>query len=462
MSEPANYSTIERAQVQKFAAELAGQRILSDHPDYETVRQINTWNPTTSKCPAMFARCANVEDVRRSIGFARENDLVLAVRSGGGSVLGQSICEGGIVIDLSPMKEVVINQNRSTVRVGGGLLTQELVAAVSPHGLAPVLGICPAVGVAGLTLGGGLGWLSGKYGAACDNLLSAEIITADGRILTASAEENLDLFWGISGGGGNFGIATALEFRLHPVGEVLAGTIKYAFSDARSVLRFYRDFMGIAPDEIWALAYAPGVGDPSVGFTVCYVGDRRRGEEVIRPLRAFGRPLSDSVQPRPYRDTVTMPLLEFAPQSFRAPKNCYLQRLSDEVIDLIIDHAAAAPSSRSVVGLDHYMHGAVCHVASHASAFELRETGGVHVWIESDWNSPEEAEESAAWATHLWDALQPYSGGRIYANYLSVEDEGSVRAAYGSNFSRLVTLKNKYDSSNFFSLNANIKPTSQL
>jgi FAD/FMN-containing dehydrogenase len=452
-------SELDPAVVKKFGASLKGRLILPGDVAYDGARRVFFRNAATEKRPAMIARCSGVEDIARCIDFARQHDLPAAVRSGGHSTLGWGTCEGGIVIDVSALKSIRIDPVKRTVRAGAGLQAQELVSAAGRYQLAPVLGECPTVGVSGLTLGGGFGWLSGKYGAACDNLLSADLFTFDCRSVIASAGNEPDLFWAIRGGGGNFGIAASFEFLLHPVNAVLAGGIKYPFSEARAVLRFYRDFMAAAPDELQALAHLPGVGDRSLNIVVCYSGDLNEAEKVIRPLLAFTTPLHDTVKRRPYGETFTMPLYhEGNPARFRAAKNCYLEHLSDSAIDVVVDRFAHRPQAGCALGLDHYMHGAVCRVAPDSTALELRTPGAVHVWITSGWDDPMMANTSIAWVNSAWEALKPFSGGRIYANYLSVEGEEAVKGAFGKNYPKLVAIKNKYDPTNFFKLNPNIPP----
>jgi FAD/FMN-containing dehydrogenase len=450
---------VDPAAIKKFATSLNGRLILPGDQAYETARRIFNWNPTTQKRPAMIVQCAGAEDVTRSVEFVRQHDLPLAVRGGGHSPLGWGICEGGVVVDVSPIKDVSVDSVKRTVRAGAGLLTAELLSAVCRHNLAPILGQCPMVGISGLTLGGGLSWLSGKYGATCDNLLSAQMVASNGHSILVSAEHNPDLFWAIRGGGGNFGIATSFEYRLHPVSEVLAGGIQYRFSEARDVLRFFRDFMATAPDELQAVAFTPGFGDRSVNVAVCYTGDLKEGEKVVRPLRKMARPVRDTVQQRPYAETSVMPLYgEFNPKPFHAAKNCYIERLSDGAIEVFVDQFARAPYPGSRIGLHHYMHGAVCRVEPDTTAFELRAPGGLHVEVNTGWEDPAATDASMAWANDTWKALQPFSGGRIYANYMSVDGERAVKAAFGGNYPRLVAIKNKYDPTNFFRLNQNIRP----
>jgi FAD/FMN-containing dehydrogenase len=363
------------------------------------------------------------------------------------------------VIDLSLMREAGIDASKRVARAGGGVLAYDLVARAGPHHLAPVTGDCPTVGVSGLTLGGGLGWLSGKHGAACDNLISAELITADGRTIVASEDRNPDLFWAIRGGGGNFGIATWFEYRLHSVGEALAGGYVYRLSDARTVLRFYRDFMATAPDELAALTYLVVANDRWLTLIVCYSGDVKRGETLLRPLRTIANPVRNTVQARPYVETFTMPPWgETIPMAYSSTKGCYLQQLSDDVIDIALDRFARASLPGTAMGFDHYMHGAVCRIAPEATAFELRSPGALHVWVVSGWTEPRAAVRAMAWVDDTWNALQPYSGGRTYANFLSTEGDAAVKAAFGANYPRLAAIKRKYDPTNFFRRNQNIRP----
>jgi FAD/FMN-containing dehydrogenase len=285
------------------------------------------------------------------------------------------------------------------------------------------------------------------------------VVTADGRSITTSAEQNPDLFWAVRGGGGNFGIATSFEYQLYPVSEVLAGGTQYRFSDARTVIPSFRDFMAAAPDELQAVVFTPASGDRALNVALCYTGDLAEGEKVVRPLRTLARPVQDTVQRRAYAETCTMPLYgEFRLTPFHAAKNCYIGRLPDEAIDIFIEQFEKAPYPGSRVGLHHHMHGAVCRVRPDATAFELRAPGGLHIEINTGWSDPGTADASLSWANETWKVLQPYSGGRIYANYLSVEGEQAVKAAYSPNYPRLAEIKKKYDPSNFFRLNQNIRP----
>jgi FAD/FMN-containing dehydrogenase len=451
---------VDPALAKKFGGTLKGRLLLPDDPSYDSARHIVFWNAKTAKHPAMIAQCADAEDVTRSVEFARHHDLLVAVRSGGHSTLGWSLCESGMVIDVRPIKQTRFDPVRRTVQAGAGLTNGELAAAASQYGLAPVLGQgCPTVGVSGLTLGGGLGDLSGRYGAVCDNLLSADLATADAQSVTTSATQSSDLFWAIRGGGGNFGIATSFVYQLHPVTEVLHANIEYRFTDARDVLRRFRDFMAGAPDELQASAVLSGLKDRSIRVGVFYSGDLDKGETVIRPLRKLATPVRDTVQRKSYLDTVKGSGDDDKHDSgFIAGKYTYLEQLSDEAIEAVLAQFAQPSQVECGIGLDHYMHGAVCRVLPDATAFELRKPGALHVWIATGWHDPKIGDASVQWVHGAWAALQPFSGGRIYANYLSVEGEDAVRGAFGKNYSKLVAIKNKYDPNNFFKLNPNIRP----
>ena len=453
----ASGADLDPAVVRKFGAALKGRLLLPSDPSYDAARRVVFWNEATDKRPAMIARCAHVEDIARCVEFARQHDLLVAVRSGGHSTLGWGTCQGGLVIDVSPLKKIRIDPVRRTVQAGPGLMVREVISAAGQYGLAPVLGACPTVGTSGLTLGGGLVDLSGRYGAACDNLLSAELVTADGRTVVVNATQNSDLFWAIRGGGGNFGIATSLEHRLYPVAELLHGQITYRFTDTRHVLRSFRDFMAAAPDELEADVILTGLSDRSVIVNVSYSGDLNKGEKLIRPLRTLAKPVSDTVHRSVYAE---MPSDKEKDQpGFAAGKYCYLERLSDAAIDATLAQFANASEVSCGLGLYHYMHGAICRVAGDSTAFELRSPGALHVAIASSWRDRTMADASIAWVNGAWEALRPFSGGRIYANYLSVEGEEAVKGAFGKYYSKLAAIKKKYDPTDFFKLNPNIRPS---
>lgn len=423
---------------------------------YDKARRVNIWNPKTNRRPALIVQCQSDDDVARTIEFARRNSLTVAVRGGGHSFLGWGTCDGGVVIDLSRMSDIKIDPIKKIAKAGGGVLTGPFVRAAGQYGLAPVSGGCPTVGLAGLTLGGGLGALAGKYGAACDNVLSARVVTADGRSHAVDALRNPDLFWAIRGGGGNFGVITELEVRLHAIGEVVAGDLTYRFEDAVRVLKLYREFMETAPDDFDAeLALEKGV---SVNVTICYFGDSRTAEQVLHPWRSIAQSQKETIKHIAYSELYRMPT-NGTPQSmtFTADAGVYLPRLSDGLFETIVDQINHGPEQATVQFL-HYMHGAVCEVPPDQTAFELRGPNAVHLDVTAYWRNPESSNSYMTWIDQTGDLLRRYSNGRIYANFQSVEAPDSGLKVFGRNYPRLLTVKNTYDSENFFRRNPNIVP----
>jgi FAD/FMN-containing dehydrogenase len=448
-------ATVDTAAITAFREGFAGQAILPDDAAYATARRI--WNASIDKHPGLIARCAGVADVVRAVRFAREQDLLVAVRSGGHNVGGRALCDDGIVIDLSAMTGVFVDPAQRTVRVRGGTLLAEVDRETHLHGLAVPLGVVSRTGVAGLTLGGGVGWLVRKHGLACDNLLSCEVVTATGEIVTADAETNPDLFWGLRGGGGNFGIVTSFLFRAHPVSTVLGGLIIYPRAQAASLLRHYRDFMATAPEELTAycgLISTPD-GMPASAVALCYSGDLAEGEKVVAPLRRFGTPLMDVVQPMPFPAMQTLADGSFPDGTYNYWKSSFLTALSDEAIDLIVEHGNQAPSALSGALVEFYG-GAAGRVGPAETAFAQRQAE-FNVGINAQWTDPAEEGPHIGWARAMSDALQPHSSGGYLLNFLG-EDADAVRGAFGANHARLAQLKAQYDPTNFFSLNQNVPP----
>jgi FAD/FMN-containing dehydrogenase len=435
---------------------------------YDPARAI--WNGAIDRRPACVARCAGVADVVAAVRFARERDLLVAVRSGGHGVAGHAICDGGLVIDLSPMKGIRVDPAARTARAEAGVLWGELDRETQLHGLATVGGIVTHTGIAGLTLGGGIGWLTRKHGATVDNLLSVDLVTAEGELLTASGDENADLFWGIRGGGGNFGVVTSFEYRLHPVGPVvLAGPIFHPLDDAREVLAFYRDFIATAPDElttIFELSVAPPApflpeevhGKPIVMVGACYAGAPEDGIEVVRPLKEFGNPIVDLLEPKLYTALQSM----FDPSVphgwHRYWKSVELPPLTHDAIDTLVEHAAAQTSPKSYC-IVFQLGGALARPGDDDTAFSQRDAAH-NVNINAVWTEDDpEGERHVAWARDFFSAMQPHAGGRVYLNFLGDEGAERVRQAYGERqYERLVELKRTYDPTNFFRLNQNIEP----
>jgi hypothetical protein len=462
---PRDAAQVDRSAVGKLASRLRGQALLPGDERYASA--CRNWAGQMPLRPGLVVRCAATEDVVATVNFARDHDLLIAVRAGGHSFRST---EGGVLVNLSGMTKVSVDTAQRVARADAGLTLGDLDVATRTSGLAAVLGECPSVGMAGFTLGGGLGRLMGRHGSACDNLLSADIVTADGRVLRVRANQNADLFWGIRGGGGNFGIVTSFEHRLHAVGPVLAGVLQYRMSQARAALRFFADYMQEAPDELDGLIemgsilqYAPDIQAPTVVINVCCCGDLRAAEQTLRPLRAFGPPTVDTIRPMPYFEAQTLGanlsrlLNHLTPRYFRSAKNGFVTRLADGAVDAIVDHCQSPPSSSWALGFDHHLHGAICRVPETEMAFSLRQRGYSFRLVAFQ-EGPEPSETSVAWVKSLHDALAPFSGGRMYLNYLTDEGEPGVRLAFGANYQRLAAIKKRYDPTNFFRLNPNIAP----
>jgi UDP-N-acetylenolpyruvoylglucosamine reductase len=450
--------TIDNAKVQAFKAKLRGQVLTPVDEEYDAARSI--WNSLIDRRPALIARCADAGDVVASVQFARELGLDVAIRGGGHGVAGYAVCDGGLMIDLSPMQGLEIDPDRRIARVEAGLSWGTLDRETQKHGLATTGGIIPTTGIAGLTLGGGLGYLMRSCGLACDNVLSAEVVTADGQQIRASADENADLFWGLRGGGGNFGIVTRFEFQLHPVGPtVLGGLILHPIERAREATRVYREFNKTAPDELIvhiSFATSPE-GHPLVVFIVCYNGPIEEGEQVIKPLREFGPPLADMVAPIPYTEMQARAEPLFPYGRLHYWKSSFVRELSDEAIETAIAQFATVPSPLSGVTFEQ-LGGAMSRVGPNETAFGDR-SAPYSLIITSQWEDRADSDQNIQWARDCWDAMQPFSKDEVYINYIDQGDEARVKDAFtASSYDRLVALKNTYDRTNFLHLNQNIAP----
>ncbi len=470
VTETVTSSIPEKAAILEFSSGLRGDLLLPEDPGYEEARKI--WNGMVDKHPGMIVRCAGVADVISAVNFARKHRVLVAVRGGGHNVAGKATCDGGMVIDLSNMKGVRVDPASQTARAQPGVIWREFDCETQAFGLATPGGIISSTGIAGFTLGGGLGWLLRKHGLTCDNLISADVVTADGRFLHASAKENSDLFWGLRGGGGNFGIVTSFEYKLHPVSTLLGGLVIYPFDKAKEVLRFYREFAPKMPDELMSFvtfATAPPEhfiphhlhGKTNVAFAACYAGHMDKGEKALRPLKEFGQPAADLIGPVSYRDLQRMFDADFSPTGFQNYwKSDYLRGLDDQAIDTIVRYVSEKTSP--LTGLDIiYLGGAFGRVKEDETAFSHRNSP-YFFDIESRWSDPSENERHIRWSRQFWEAMRPWATGGVYVNFLMEEGDERVKAAYGSaKYERLVMLKNKYDPANFFRLNQNIKPTAR-
>jgi FAD/FMN-containing dehydrogenase len=443
------------AAIARLKANLHGDIIQPSDPRYEEARKV--FNGMIDKRPAAILRCAAIEDVIAAVQLARECNVPASVRGGGHGVTGNALCDDGVVIDLSAMNRVRVDRGNQTARAGGGATWGDFDRKTQAFGLATTGGIVPSTGIAGLTLGGGIGYLNRKYGLACDNMLSAEVVTADGRLLRASTEENADLFWALRGGGGNFGVVTSFEYQIHSVGPVFAGEVVYPLEQAKEVLRFYRDWSIAAPDEVRADAtLLSGPEGPALDLILCYCGAIEDGEKALRPMRSCGSPLADSVGPVPYATVQNLLTEVFQPGRLQYWKSGFLRALSDEAIEALVDFFSAnVPGFFAAIAIEH-LGGAISRVGARDTAFGHRDAQHSLLVLRM-WQDPAESEKNIEWARKCYRAAEPFLEG-VYVNYLGDEGEGRIRAAYGANYERLRTIKNKYDPTNFFRLNQNVRP----
>ena len=446
--------------VEALSASFAGTLLRPGDNGYEDARSVH--NGLIDKRPALIARCRGTADVADAIALAREAGLEISVRGGGHNVAGRAVTEGGLMIDLADMKGIHVDPVARTIRAQGGVTWAEFNRETAIHGLATPGGTVSTTGIAGLTLGGGLGWLTGSYGLAADNVLSIELVTADGEVLNVTADSHPDLFWALRGGGGNFGVATSFEYRLHPLREVVGGVIAYPFDAAGDVLRFYRDSTQSYSDElgvVCGLIHAPdGSGTKLAVLAICHAGAPEQAEKDLAPLRAFGEPVLTEVGPMPYPVVNTLLDPAYPRGALNYWKSSFLKGLDDELIDATVDAFVSAPSPMTLIAFEHF-HGAVTRVGVTDTPVPHREVG-YSVLITSVWTDPGETNENIAWTQAAFDAMRPFFVDRRWLNYFSDDDQAdAVRAAYGPNYDRLVEVKRSYDPDNVFHLNHNIDPT---
>ena len=446
--------TINDAALRDLRSAVRGQVLRPGDDGHEAARRI--FNAMIDRRPALIVRCAEAADVSASVGFARTHALDVSVKGGGHNVSGKAVCEGGLMIDLSAMKDIRVDAQRRSARAEPGLTLAEFDRECQAFGLATPTGNVSPTGIAGLTLGGGIGWLNGKHALACDNLLSADIVTADARILTASATEHADLFWAIRGGGANVGVVTSFEYRLHPVGPVLGGGVAWPIERAKRVLAFYDEFARQCPDELSVnagFAVAPD-GTHLLGIGVAWFGDLEAGSRLLKPLRGFEQPLVDEIGPLSYVDLQRGGDGAFPTGRRHYWKGGFLRRLGPEAIDVLVHFAITRPSLPTVIGLQQ-MHGAAARVAPTETAFAHRHDQWDCLML-SQWDSAADDDKNIRWTREFHAAMAPYLERGVYVNDLGDDEPDRVRAAYGANYERLVAIKAKYDPRNFFRGNQNV------
>src|SRR6185437_9297436 len=441
--------TLSATKVERFASGLAGSLLRRSDKDYDQARRV--WNAMVDKRPALIARCAGTADVVASVRFAREHDLLISVRGGGHNYAGKSVCEGGLMIDLSPMKGIIVDPGRQTARADAGLRLGEFDQATQAHGLATTLGVNTDTGIAGLTLGGGYGWLGGRFGLACDNLLAAEVVTADGRQLTASADENSDLFWGLRGAGANLGIVTRFDYRLHPIGQVLGGMVIYPMSNGRAALRLFDDFADTCPDEVSCaglLLSAPD-GAPAVAIAVCYTGPLDKGEAVLAPLTRSLPVMANLLEVQPYTKMQTLFDAAWPPGRRYYNKSSITRRLSAEAIEVLVEYGATMPTNLSAIAFQQ-LHGAASRIGVTDTAFPHR-FDHLSMYVHPATDNPAESNKMVAWGRRCWQDMQPFMEDAVYVNGLEdAQEEGEQRVleAYGANHARIAALKTTFDPTN--------------
>jgi FAD/FMN-containing dehydrogenase len=458
--------TLEDQQLADLRSALGDRLLTPASIGYDEARTI--WNAMIDRRPALIARCKTAAEVQQAVRLAAAHDLLVSIKGAGHNIAGNALCNDGFTIDLSPMKRVVVDAAGRTATVEPGVTLAELDAASQQHGLAVPLGINSTTGVAGLTLGGGFGWLTRKFGFTVDNLISADVVGADGAVRQASSSDHADLFWAIRGGGGNFGVVTEFTFRLHPVGpEVLAGLIVHPFADLAGLVKHYRAFVGAAPDDLTAwlvfrkappLPFVPTEwhGREVVVIAFVYAGDIATGEQVIEPLRRFGRPVGEHVGPMPYAafQQAFDPLL--TPGARNYWKSHDLRQITDDAAEVIEQFVSRLPSPHCEIFLGH-LGGAAARVAPDAMAFGRRDAEFI-INVHTRWEQPEDDARCVGWAREFFAAMAPHAMGSVYVNFMPEDDVDRVPAAFGPNYARLAAIKANYDPKNLFRVNQNIQP----
>jgi len=448
---------ISGAEIADLRGSLQGRVLREGDADYDERRAV--WNALIDRRPALIVECAGAADVVSCVNFARSHALPVSVRSGGHNIAGSAACDGGLMVDFSVMKEIRVNSAARTVMVEPGATSGELAGKTQAFGLATPGGICSETGIAGVALGGGFGWMTRKHGLALDNILSLDMVTADGKLRKVNASKNAELFSAVRGTHSNFGVVTSLEFQLHPVGpEVLAGMVMHPLDKGKEALRFYRDYTSKAPEEMsaWAALLTSPDGHPMVAILACYVGDLDAAHDVVAPLKEFGPPIADMLQPMPYVNALSLIDEAFPRGRLNYWKDALLNGLSDGTIEALVEGFKDVGSPYSSILIEH-LGGAMSKVEQDATAFGARDAPYDCVMMPV-WTDPAESDRHIGWADGLWQAIQPDAADGVYVNYLGDEGEERVKAAYGANYDRLAKLKAKYDPDNLFRVNQNIKP----
>jgi FAD/FMN-containing dehydrogenase len=451
--------TLSREAVEGLRAQFSGEVLEASDPGYDAARAIH--NGLIDKRPTLIARCLNSADIADAVRFGRSEGLEISIRGGGHNPAGKAVTSGGLMIDLAAMRGTYADPMRRRARVQGGANWNDYNRATAQHGLASTGGVVSTTGVAGLTLGGGLGWLMGRFGMASDNLRSVELVTAEGEVLQVDDDSDPELFWGLRGGGGNFGVAASFEFEVYPIDIVLGGIVAYPLSEALRVLAPYQEITADPPDELvsfFGLVHAPdGSGNKIVAVPVCYCGEISAGEPLVAPVRSAGTPAVDLIGPMPYAALNTMLDGAYPRGARNYWRSAFLKELNDEVLGVLVDAFERVPSPMTSILIEHF-HGAVTRVDPTATAYPHREPG-YNFAITGEWLDPADDDANIEWIRATFDAVAPYTANAVYMNYLGDDEGERVRAAYGPNWDRLVTLKRRWDPDNVFHLNQNIAPS---
>jgi FAD/FMN-containing dehydrogenase len=459
-------AAVDAATLEALRKDLRGELLVPADPGYDEARAI--WNAMVDRRPALIVRCRGVADVMRAVTFASEHDLLLAIRGGGHNIAGNALCDGGMVIDLSLMRSVRVDPKARRAWVEAGATLGDVDHETQAFGLAVPTGINSTTGIAGLTLGGGFGWFTRKHGLTCDNLVSADVVTADGKLIRASANENADLFWALRGGGGNFGVVTSFEFQLHPLGpQVFAGLVVYPFDQAKKVLTAYRDWTAKLPDEatVWVvmrkappLPFLPSEvhGREVVVLAMFYAGDPKQGEKVLAPGRGFGKPWGEHVGAMPFTawQQAFDPLLTPGARNYWKSHN--FSSVPDAALDVLIEGTAKLPSPHCEVFLG-LLGGQAGRISPAEDAWAHRDANFI-ANVHGRWETPQEDKPGIAWARELFDGLTPHATGGVYVNFMTADEKGRVPSAYGASYKRLAAIKKTYDPANMFRMNHNIAP----